>query len=187
MHVSDPPLIVRDVQHEPHLHQTLLAAAWERYTSLGCDTHDFLHHFLSVNTHLQVPEAGYLSECADRSEPWVRMRDAASGIQAAEMPVAAKREYTACVGNAALDKGHDEGGEAHVEDGVVVLGNGIDGYEVLNGEVHSEMVAELRVEEKAVEDVEVRIIGASVGVGRRWKDNTVATLALSRRLCTVNG
>ena len=129
-----------------------------------------MHDFLTVNQHLQPLKARNLANSALRGEYRIRMRDPRSGINAAEMRVAAEWEDFDCVGSEVLGDAEDGGGEAGVENDVVVFADCVEVYEVGDREVESELVAEFGVEEEAVEDVEGGVVGAGVDVRWGWED-----------------
>ena len=98
------------------------------------------------------------------------MRDARGGVLAAEVGVGAEGVGGGGLGRFAAGLGEDDGGEPRVEDGVEVLGDGVEGSQVVDGEVGGEREDEFRVEEDGVEDGEGAGVGARVDVGWWGKD-----------------
>ena len=90
------------------------------------------------------------------------MWDACCGVFATEVGVAAEGERAAAFGGFAGALAEDGGGEPGVDYGVEVAGDGVEGDEVAEWGDAGEVEDKFRVEEDAVEDVEVGIVGALV-------------------------
>lgn len=126
---------------------------------------------LAVEDHGQPAQAGDEADAARGCGRSVGVGDAGGGVGAAEMGVAAEGEGAGTLGGLAEGLAEDDSSEARVEDGVEVAGDGVEGDEVAEGEGGGEGEDEFRVEEDAVEDVEVWRVGALVGEGRGWGDD----------------
>ena len=181
MNEPDPSCIIRYVKNEPQPLDREAAAHGQGDAILGEEGHDLVDDFLAVQDHGQPAEGGDQPNTAGGGGEGVGVRDAGGGVFAAEVRVAAEGERAAAFGGFEGGLAEDGGREARVDYGVEVPRDGVQGDQVAEREESGEVEDEFRVEEDAVEDVEVRVVGALVGEGWGW-GNGGGTFALARVL-----
>lgn len=106
-----------------------------------------MHDLFAVQKHLKPFETWNFADHTLFRHLWVRVWDSSGGVWSAKMRVAAEREHFEGVGSEVFSKTDDKGSEAGVEDGVVVAADGVEGDEVGDGKMQSQVIAEFRVKE----------------------------------------
>jgi hypothetical protein len=127
MDEPDPSCIIRDVEDEPQPLDRQAAAHRQGDAILGEERHDLVDDFLAVQDHGQPAEGGDEAGAAGGGKKGFRVRDAGGGVFAAEVRVAAEGERAAAFGGFEGGLPEDGGGEARVDYGVEVAGDGVQG------------------------------------------------------------